>query len=189
MTTRPLTMMRTAMVAVALVGYALDRWTKQLALTHLATADGPSFLNGWVSLQLVLNPGAAFSMGSSVTIVFSVLSIAAVVAVIVWGWPRAHGWLTSLCAGMVACGIAGNLTDRLVRPPGPLRGHVVDFISVQHFAVFNVADVFITCSVVLFAIYLLRADHAGPGPDSGRPEPVAATDHRREDHQEGGSSS
>lgn len=162
------------MVAIALVGYGLDRWTKQLALSSLATDEPPSFLGGWVSLQLVLNPGAAFSMGSSVTVVFSVAAIIALVAVIGWGWPRADRWLTAVCAGMIVAGIAGNLTDRLVRPPGVLRGHVVDFIAVRHFAVFNVADVFITCSVVLFAIYLFITERAAKAGSAGPENTVTA---------------
>ena len=46
-------------------------------------------------------------------------------------------------------GALGNLTDRLFRSPGFPEGHVVDFIAVPNFPIFNVADTFITCSVAL----------------------------------------
>ena len=46
-------------------------------------------------------------------------------------------------------GITGNLADRLFREPGPFRGHVVDFIQLPYFAIFNVADMFITAAAVL----------------------------------------
>lgn len=167
---RKLAVMRVVMVAVAVVGYVLDRWTKAWALDNLSGGPGESWLNGWLRLQLVLNPGAAFSMGSSVTIVFTVLSSIALVAVFIWGWPRVNSWLTAFVGGAVVCGITGNLTDRLIRPPGVLRGEVVDFISVQHFAVFNVADIFITCAAIGLAIHLLRAER------SERPSAGSATD-------------
>ena len=56
---------------------------------------------------------------------------------------------------MIAGGALGNLVDRLVREPGFWFGHVVDFISVGNFAVFNIADASITCGVVVFIIFLL----------------------------------
>ncbi|MFT8396258.1 signal peptidase II [Propionibacterium sp.] len=147
------------MVLVAVAGFVLDRVTKALAISHLSSgAPTGSLLGGLVGLQLLFNSGAAFSMGTSVTIVFSLLAIIALVFVLVWVWPRARGWVPSVCAGMLAAGIAGNLADRLLRPPGVLRGHVVDFIAVRHFAVFNVADAFITCAAVLFIAYMLFSD-------------------------------
>ena len=42
--------------------------------------------------------------------------------------------------GLLLAGILGNLTDRLIRPPGFMRGHVVDFLQLPNFAIFNVAD-------------------------------------------------
>lgn len=144
------------MVLIAVVGLVLDRLTKALALAHLEEGVATrTFAGGWVSLQLLFNSGAAFSMGSSATVVFSLLALVALVFMLVWVWPRTRGWLASVCAGMLVAGIAGNLADRILRPPGVLRGHVVDFISVRHFAVFNVADIFISCAAVLFGIYVL----------------------------------
>ncbi|SER48494.1 signal peptidase II [Propionibacterium cyclohexanicum] len=147
---------RAVMIAVAVLGFALDRITKSWALAHLQeNTPSATFAGGWVSLELLFNSGAAFSMGSSATIVFSVLALMALAFMLVWVWPRARGWLASVCAGVLVAGIGGNLADRLLRPPGVLRGHVVDFIAVQHFAVFNVADMFISTAAVLFVIYVL----------------------------------
>ena len=53
-------------------------------------------------------------------------------------------------------GISGNLHDRLLRAPGPLLGHVVDFIQLPHFAIFNVADICITSAAVLVVLLSLR---------------------------------
>lgn len=155
---RKLAVLRGTMAAILLLGYGLDQWTKRWALNRLENGTGSSFFHGWLSIHLVHNPGAAFSLGSSMTIVFSLLSIAALVGVLGWGWPRAKNWPTAICAAMIVSGIAGNLTDRLTRPPGFMRGEVIDFIAVRHFAVFNVADVFISCSAIGFALYLLRRE-------------------------------
>ena len=79
--------------------------------------------------------------------------------------PRArHRWSLISC-GMVLAGISGNLVDRIWRTPGPLRGHVVDFISLPHFAIFNVADVFITVTAVLAVVMSIfgHDDTSGSG--------------------------
>lgn len=60
--------------------------------------------------------------------------------------------------GLMLAGIAGNLTDRLFRAPGPLRGHVVDMFQFPHFAIFNVADVFITAAAGLIILIALRGE-------------------------------
>ncbi len=139
-------------LGVAALGYAVDRLTKHWALTSPDRADAPTMLGGWISLQLVHNSGAAFSLGSGKTVIFSLLAIAALVGLVVWGLPRVRHWTTAVAAGMALAGIAGNLTDRLIRAPGVLRGEVVDFISLRHFAVFNVADILITAAAALVVL-------------------------------------
>ena len=61
----------------------------------------------------------------------------------------------SIALGGLLGGLLGNLVDRLTRPPGFGRGYVIDFIQLPHFAVFNVADMFITCSAVLMVVLAL----------------------------------
>ncbi|GAE68710.1 lipoprotein signal peptidase [Cutibacterium acnes JCM 18909] len=86
-------------------------------------------------------------------------AIAMLIAVCVWGVPRArHRWSLIAC-GMLIAGICGNLTDRIFRAPGPLRGHVVDFMSLPHFAVFNVADIFITSTAILVVVVAVFGHH------------------------------
>jgi signal peptidase II len=68
------------------------------------------------------------------------------------------GWAIGL--GLVLAGALGNLADRIFRSPGPLRGHVVDFISAfrpygEGFAVFNLADSAITCGAILIVLMAL----------------------------------
>ena len=93
---------------------------------------------------MIRNPGAAFSQGENFTPVFGIAAIACCSFVIFRLVPKiAHlGWAVAL--GLLCAGVSGNLTDRLFRRPGVLRGHVVDFFQLPHFAIFNVADMCIT---------------------------------------------
>jgi signal peptidase II len=53
-------------------------------------------------------------------------------------------------------GALGNLSDRLFRSPGPLRGHVVDWIELPHWPVFNIADSAIVVGGLLAVLLALR---------------------------------
>lgn len=114
-------------------------------------------LGGLVYLVHVRNPGAAFSLGTGYTWVLSAIAFAVVVVIIrTASRLRSPGWAVAL--GLVLGGASGNLVDRLFRSPGPLYGHVVDFLSVldeagQFFPVFNLADSALFCGVVL-AVFL-----------------------------------
>ncbi len=134
---------------IGVLGLAVDETVKAVALANLDPQHPIPLLGGLITLQLIGNPGAAFSMGESFTVVLTCVAIAALVAVIAWGLPRVRhtGW--AVTGGLLLAGISGNLWDRLFRAPGPFQGHVVDFIQVPYFAIFNVADIFITSAAVL----------------------------------------
>lgn len=106
-------------------------------------------------LNLVYNPGAAFGMGGRFTVAISVL---AVVATLVATWfafrARTVAWAVAL--GLVIAGVGGNLIDRLFREPGPLRGHVVDFLQLPNWPVFNIADMCINAGAALIVIQFVR---------------------------------
>lgn len=136
-------------VIIGVLGLTLDQVTKALAVAYLDPTAPIPLLGGVVTLQLIRNPGAAFSMGENLTMVFSLVSLAALIAVFVWLVPRLRhrGW--AILAGLLVAGISGNLTDRIFRPPSPFLGHVVDFIQLPSFAIVNVADIFVTSAAVL----------------------------------------
>jgi len=141
--------------AVAAVAFAADLVTKMLAVRHLP-GHGPVHLVGdLLTLELARNPGAAFSTGTSHTPIISVIAIIAGL-VVVWflGRVRSIGWAFAL--GLLLAGILGNLADRLFRSPGPFRGHVVDFIALPHWPVFNVADMCINVAAVLILVLAVR---------------------------------
>lgn len=140
---------------VAAVAFAADLATKMLVVRHLP-GHGPVHLVGdLLKLELARNPGAAFSTGTSHTAIISVIAIVAAV-VVVWfiAKLRSMGWAFAL--GLLLAGILGNLSDRLFRSPGPFRGHVVDFIALPHWPVFNVADMCINVAAVLILILAVR---------------------------------
>ena len=141
--------LRVLALMIAALGLGLDYLTKTAALAYLDPERPIRLLGGLVYLQLIRNPGAAFSMGENATVVFAIIALAALVGVLVWMVPRVRhvGW--AVAVGFLLAGIAGNLADRLFREPGPFHGHVVDFIQVPYFAIFNVADMFITAAAVL----------------------------------------
>ncbi len=134
---------------VAVVGVTLDQITKALAIAHLDPAEPIRLLGGLLTLQLIRNPGAAFSMGEQFTVVFTGIAIVALIGVAGWLLPRVRhvGW--AVATGCLLAGIVGNLLDRLFREPEPFHGHVIDFLQLPNFAIFNVADMFITAAAVL----------------------------------------
>lgn len=144
-------MLRLRLIAVGIagVGVLADQGTKTLALIQLDPAQPVSLLGGLLTLQLIRNPGAAFSMGENFTVVLSLVALTAAIAVVGWMLPRVRhtGW--AVATGCLLAGIIGNLIDRLFREPGPFRGHVIDFLQLPHFAIFNVADMFITAAAVI----------------------------------------
>ncbi|WP_230208076.1 signal peptidase II [Microlunatus sp. Gsoil 973] len=139
-------------MAVAAAGLALDLITKQLASSRLDPYNPVVLFGGLLRLQLIRNSGAAFSLGAGYTPVFAALAAAALLFVIIVLLPRlAHtGWAVAL--GFLMAGVAGNLVDRIFREPGVFRGHVVDFLQLPHWAIFNVADMCVCAAAALIVI-------------------------------------
>lgn len=105
-----------------------------------------------MTLRLIRNPGAAFSLGQQYTPVFAALALLVVVFVVARLAPKVGhaGWAAAL--GLLCAGVAGNLADRLFRTPGPGRGHVVDFLQLPYWPIFNVADLCITAAAVMIVV-------------------------------------
>jgi signal peptidase II len=147
-------------IGVALFVLALDVVTKIVVVHELARHAPIRLLGGFLTLLLLRNSGAAFSIGTSATIVFTV--IAAVVIVYILRTARnlrSLPWAITL--GLLLGGATGNLADRIFRSPGVFRGDVVDWIELPHWPVFNLADSAIVCGgvlAVLLAILGLRMD-------------------------------
>ncbi len=140
---------------VAAATYALDVVTKVVAVAELQGRAPVPVVGELLQLTLVRNPGAAFSTGTSYTLVLSLIALAAVV-VVLWVARRLRDLLWAVGLGCLLGGVLGNLTDRLVRQPGPLRGHVIDWIQLPNWPVFNVADICIDAAAVIIVVQALR---------------------------------
>ncbi len=132
----------------------LDQITKVWVVATLS--DGPlSIIGNDVELHLTRNSGGAFSLFTNATILLAV--VAAVLSVVlVRAVRRAQDLLSVLALSLVLGGALGNLTDRIARSPGFLRGEVVDYVRVGSFPSFNVADSAITIGAILLVILALR---------------------------------
>jgi signal peptidase II len=159
------------LILVALGVVALDRLTKAWAvgtmLPRMQSGEGPIDLLGpWLRLTYTENTGAAFSIGTGYTWIFSAFAV--IVAVVIIRSSRrlgSIGW--SVALGGLLGGLLGNLIDRITRPPGPGMGSVVDFIAFPNFPVFNVADMCIVGSAILMVLLSLRGiDYRGSAASS-----------------------
>ena len=146
---------RLLFVGVALAAYAVDLGTKLLAVARLTPGEPKIVVGSLLRLDLVRNPGAAFSTGTSYTLFLSVIALIAAGVVIRFGRRLGDStWAVAL--GLLLAGVCGNLTDRVFREPGFLRGHVIDFLELPHWPVFNAADMLIDAAVLLIVIQTWR---------------------------------
>ena len=126
------------LAAAALIIFALDYSTKQLAI-HYLSDEPKNIIGSLLQFRLIYNSGAAFSFASSGTIFLSSFSIITAAAIFYFGRKvKSTPWAVAL--GLVLGGIFGNLTDRIFRSPGGLQGEVVDWIQIPNWPVFNIAD-------------------------------------------------
>lgn len=142
-----------SLVAVSVV--VVDVVTKTWIVNSVRLEGDISLLGGFLTITYTENTGAAFSMGTGYTWIFTLIA-AIVVVVIVRSSRRlgSIGWAVAL--GGLLGGATGNLIDRLTRPPGPGLGYVVDWIQLPYFAVFNVADMCIVGSAAFMVLLSLR---------------------------------
>ncbi|HET9442590.1 MAG TPA: signal peptidase II [Acidimicrobiales bacterium] len=153
---------RPALVPVAAVlaaVVALDQVTKSLALARLG--DGPVEVFWTLRFNLSFNSGLAFSQGRGLTPLITVAAVA-VVVILVLVARKARTLPVQVALGLLLGGAVGNLTDRLLRDHG---GAVVDFIDLQWWPIFNVADMAITVGALLLVV--AGAREPAPGSATG----------------------
>jgi signal peptidase II len=147
------------LLSVAAVVWVLDIVTKILAVRLLTPGQPVSIIGDTVTWTLVRNSGAAFSMATGYTWVLTLVATAVVIGIILMGRRLVSPWW-ALGLGMILGGALGNLVDRFFRSPGPLQGHVVDFLSIGWWPVFNVADpAVVGGAILLVALSLFGFDY------------------------------
>jgi signal peptidase II len=149
---------RRAGLLIAAAGIALlaDVVSKVIVVATLQGQPPMRLLGGGLYLVVYRNSGAAFSLATGLTWLLSLVALGVVVVIIrLAPRLRSPGWAVGL--GLVLGGALGNLVDRFLRAPGPLRGHVVDFLSLfapdgSVWPVFNLADSAIVCGGALLVL-------------------------------------
>lgn len=149
-------MTRNLSIAIATgVVVCLDQITKAWAL--VALEDRIIDLVWTLRLRLVYNTGIAFSAGSGLGPVLALLAL--VIVGLLWSsrW-RVQGVWGAIALGGIIGGALGNLADRVFRGAAWGRGAVVDFIDLQWWPIFNVADASITVGLVMGLFHLYRSE-------------------------------
>jgi signal peptidase II len=150
-----------------LAALAADIISKTIVVATLSDRSPVQLLGGFLKLTESRNPGAAFSIGPSMTVVFSVIAVGVIIFILRASRRiRSLAWAVSL--GLLLGGATGNLTDRLLRYPGPFRGYVVDWIWLPHWPIFNLADSSIVCGGVLAVLLAVRGVHIDGSGIAGR---------------------
>lgn len=144
-------------IAGALVGatilVVLDQVTKWWALNALD--DGRTIDLVWtLRFALAFNEGMAFSQGTGLGRVIALIALV-VVGALVRSLRTATDTRARLATVLIIGGALGNVIDRVFRGSSWLDGAVVDFIDLQWWPVFNVADMGIVCGAILLAVSVI----------------------------------
>jgi signal peptidase II len=168
----------TVVLALIAAAFTIDQLTKTWALTGLSDGRTIELALG-ARFVLVFNPGMAFGLGASFGPPLVIVLLVVAAALTAWVLLRAiqrKKMLGTAFLALAAGGALGNIWDRLTRATnGPLTGEVVDFIAVDWFAIFNVADIFTTCGIAGWALLqALSPDTTTPDPGlEHTPQPTA----------------
>lgn len=149
---------------VSIFALVTDQYTKIWALDHLQPGEIRPLVGTFLSLQLVFNPGAAFSFLSHATWLFTIIAVVVCLTVIFYA-PRIRSIPWALGLGFLLGGSVGNLIDRLTRPPAFGVGHVIDFLNWNGMFVGNVADIWIVLAAIelfILAMFGVPATVAKP---------------------------
>jgi signal peptidase II len=158
------------LLGVAVTVLVTDTITKALVVATMSDRAPIGLLGGLLKVRVTRNPGAAFSIGPSLTVVFAVIAVG-VIVFILRASRRLQSFAWAVTLGLLLGGATGNLADRLLRAPGPFRGYVVDWIELPHWPVFNIADSCIVCGGLLAVFLAVRGVSIDAGADQQQQAP------------------
>ncbi len=145
----------TPIALIALVVVTLDRLTKIWAENSLTLGVSKPVIGELLQFHLVYNPGAAFSIFTNATWVFTIFS-ATIAFYILYKAKDIKSQLWQVGAGGILGGAIGNLIDRFINAPGFPNGHVTDFLKLPNWPVFNIADSSVFVSAIFLVIVSMR---------------------------------
>ena len=153
--------------SIAWAIWLIDLATKSWALANLDSRNPVKIIGSFLQLTLIKNSGAAFSLAEGATVLFSIFACF-VVAAIAYFAPKltSKGW--SIVLGLALGGILGNLSDRIFREPGFFTGHVIDWIELPNWPVFNVADSAIVVAAAIAIVLSVKNISPIEGSDEER---------------------
>jgi len=174
----------TLFAGFAVFAYVFDQLTKLWVTSTMTEGERIPVLPPLLHWYYIRNSGAAFSIGENVTWVFTIIMAAVSVAILLQLRKLGSAWW-ALALGLLLGGALGNLTDRLFREPSFAMGHVVDFIQLPNFAIFNIADSAVVSSVVIICLLTLRGigldgSRLNPRRDAGAARPAALEENGRD---------
>ncbi|MHB8717423.1 MAG: signal peptidase II [Candidatus Dormibacteria bacterium] len=145
--------------ATAAAVFGIDHLTKWLVTQHLALGEKVGIL-GPISIDHVENQGAAFGLFPQLQLVFLGVALLVAIYILVAGRRFGPGIFPQVVLGAVLGGAVANAVDRVA------QGHVVDFIDLRWWPVFNVADMAIVLGILVGVLTLRTHDPAAREPDS-----------------------
>lgn len=162
-------MRRLAFIVAATV-VLVDQVAKQIATRALA--DGPVHVVGGLHLQLFRNFAGPGGHWAGHTVLISIFTVAAALALAVAIFRIRLDRLTAIALGLFLGGALGNGLDRLFRGPGPLRGGVVDWLAPSaHGGSMNLADLALNAAVLLLVAGALLSTRSSRGGRAARGAP------------------
>jgi signal peptidase II len=152
---RPSSNLWKRLYTIAWAVWLVDFATKVWAINNLSASNPTKIIGNFLQLTLIRNSGAAFSLAQGATIIFTFFAIF-VVGAIAYYAPRitSRGW--AIVLGLALGGVLGNLSDRIFRSPGYFTGHVIDWIELTHWPVFNLADTAIVVAAGIAIVLSIR---------------------------------
>ncbi len=141
--------------SIGVMGVFIDQVTKMFVLAKLKLNDSVSIIANFFNLTYIKNTGGAFGLFSNGTIILAVISIAFICYLVYYFYKyKLNSNLYQFILGLLLAGVIGNLIDRLV------KGYVIDFLDFKifgyDFPIFNVADIFVVCGMLLFILVIMK---------------------------------
>lgn len=131
---------------------AIDQFIKLLVIEHLEPIGSLTLINGFIQLKYAENTGAAFgSFGAHTELLSIFTAVVILVGFYYLFFKKRKVDIEYVCIALIIAGGLGNLVDRI------FLGYVVDYIEplFVEFAIFNFADILVTCSSFVLVIWLI----------------------------------